>query len=233
MQFRTSGPPLLVGDLIMTASEIWAIVSSIVSLAFSVLAIWLTLFLYIRAKETEKSTATTLTKIEGQTDALQRIIGRQLDRLTKSLTDRPEVRPEELVFQLIPVLGKMQGSLLAEAHEGDKLSAAQSREIALAYAALYFYISQANFWSQVNLPAADDFDQNNRLQVEAKALVDLSAQDFQIVARVLESLDLSQIKGTGAEVLFLRTRDFWRTMVRTSSDVFVLRSKAKEDEKPK
>ncbi len=217
----------------MTASEIWAIVSSIVSLAFSVLAIWLTLYLYIRAKETEKSTATTLTKIEGQTDALQRIIGRQLDRLTKSLTDRPEVRQEELVFQLIPVLEKIQGSLLAEARGGEKLSTAQSRETTLAYAALYFYISQANFWSQLNLPAADDFDLNNSVQTEAKALLDLSAQDFQIVARVLENLDLSRIEGSGAEVLFLRTRDFWRTLVRTSSDVFVLRSKAKEDQKPK
>jgi hypothetical protein len=217
----------------MTSSEIWAIVSSIVSLAFSVLAIWLTLYLYIRAKDTERSTATTLTKIEGQTDALQRIIGRQLDRLTKSLTNRPEARPEEVIFQLIPVLRQLQGSLLAEAHEEEKHSTTQSREIALAYAALYFYVSQANFWGQLSLPAADDFDQTNRTQVEAKALVDLSAQDFQIVARVLESLDLSMIKGTGAEVLFLRTRDFWRTMVRTSADVFVLRSKAKQDEHPK
>lgn len=211
-----------------TASpEFWSLVGSGISIVLGLLAIVLTLLFFILGKNTESRVCESLTKIETQASMLERITGKQLDRLTKFVT-QPQVSPsEKALTELIPFLKDLPTNLI-KAPNADQMQnvEALNQELAIAYGALYFYVAQTNFWSQLNLPAAEHYDPDVPIQNEAKSVVDLSAQDFTAVADILVRIKPEErLSGTAVEPLFQRTKEFWRTLVRSSADVFVERGK--------
>ena len=71
----------------MSAGELWSIVSSIVSIILAIVAIGLAVYFFVVGRNTETRVGSSLTKIETQAEMLQRLTGRQLDRLTKFVTE--------------------------------------------------------------------------------------------------------------------------------------------------
>lgn len=67
------------------------------SIALALVAIGQATYFFIKSKDSEKTVETALDGIRQQTETLQKIAGRQLDRLTKFVTEpRPiEERPTE------------------------------------------------------------------------------------------------------------------------------------------
>src|SRR5713226_7209357 len=94
----------------MTATEAFYLASSIVSVLLGLLSIVLSLVFFAAAKSTERSVDGTLIKIQTQTEMLQKITGRQLDRLTKFVTERPS-ESNEFVPQMLDVLSRLPQAL--------------------------------------------------------------------------------------------------------------------------
>lgn len=210
--------------------EFWSIVGSFVSVLLGFLAIALSVYFFVKGKDTERLVSNSLTKIETQANALQKISGKQLDKLTEYVTQPQKGPIQESESEIVKILKELPNSLglLREGNTDTRTTDQLEKELALAYGALYFYIGQANFWSQLNLPAADEYDEEQALQSEAKTVVDLSAQDFNVVANILPTLKISEIEGSNIEPLVERTKEFWRTLVRNSSGVFLLREEQKK-----
>jgi hypothetical protein len=66
--------------------ETASIIASFVSVIISVLAIWQAIYFYTQGKNTERNVQVALEAIKTQTDALQTLNARTLDRLTKYVT---------------------------------------------------------------------------------------------------------------------------------------------------
>ena len=66
----------------MPSAELWSIVASIVSVVLGFLAIAMSVYFFVVGRKTEREVSNSLIKIETQADMLQKLSGRQMDRLT-------------------------------------------------------------------------------------------------------------------------------------------------------
>lgn len=73
---------------ISTTLTMWSIVASIVSTLLAILAIGLSVYFFVIARRAESSIENSLTRIETQAEMIQKVTGRQLERLTKFITER-------------------------------------------------------------------------------------------------------------------------------------------------
>ena len=97
----------------MSAAEAWSIAASIVSVVLAVLAIILSIWFFILAKNSEKDVAGSLAKIETQAESLQKLNARWMDRLTRFVTEERPRPAEESIPQLIAILAQLPQTLTA------------------------------------------------------------------------------------------------------------------------
>lgn len=93
----------------------WAI--SVASTVLAVVAIWLSIHFFVKGKDSEKAVEKALEGIKAQTDTLQKVASRQLDRLTRYAT---EPRPADFLDTVVTdtfrvVLSQFQASSQASA----------------------------------------------------------------------------------------------------------------------
>ena len=93
-----------------SAIAIWSVVASIVSVILGILAIAISIHFFVVGRKTESAVSNSLTKIETQAQMLQRVTGRQLDRLTKFVTERPS-RVEDVLPDLLVALGQLPATI--------------------------------------------------------------------------------------------------------------------------
>ena len=92
--------------------EIASIVGSIVSVIVGLVAISLAVYFYTQSKDTEGNVSTALASIQAQTEALQKLTGRWMDRLTRYAT---EARPsEEALVQLARAVVDMPANIASQ-----------------------------------------------------------------------------------------------------------------------
>jgi hypothetical protein len=83
----------------------------LMALGLGVLAIWLSLYLYSKAKDSEKETVKALEAIRTQSDALQKLTSRWMDRFTRHAV---EPKPaDEGLMQLVQVVASLPTTILA------------------------------------------------------------------------------------------------------------------------
>lgn len=98
------------------------------SLVLGGFAIWLSLQFFIKGKESEKQIALTLEGIKMQTDALQKLTGRWMDRLTRYAT---EPRPaDEGLKLLLSTMADLPTALLTHLQVQTTIDPAQFRRSA-------------------------------------------------------------------------------------------------------
>ena len=208
--------------------EVWSIVSSMVSVILGFLAIGLSVYFYVQSKNTEKATSTSLAKIETEADALQRLNVKWMDRLTRYVTEERRSPSEDTVTQLIAILSQVPQTIAATLTQvspgagDDRLI----RELYSTYIALYFYTACTNYWSQLYLPNASDFDEANQFHGLCRRIADMSSADFAHMAGILESCDQPRLGANLLAHMLSEARDFWRLQVRSTSQVFVARERA-------
>lgn len=82
----------------------------LMSLVLGGFAIWLALYFYDKAKNSERETAKALEAIRAQSEALQRLTGRWMDRFTRHAT---EPRPaDEGLMQLVNAVASLPTTIL-------------------------------------------------------------------------------------------------------------------------
>jgi hypothetical protein len=208
----------------MTVVEGWNLASSIVSVILAVLAIVLSLIFYSASKQTESGVNASLTKIETQAEMLAKITGRQLDRLTKFATERPE--QPEVIPQMIEIIARLPQTLTATISQSASDNEALRDELVACYMVMYFYSVQTNFWCQSHLPPIESFDPNNQYHALIKRILDMSAADSAHMKGILDSIDGARLRKQQKLLdLALEADQVWKEFVLSTSDVFVSRQK--------
>jgi hypothetical protein len=210
----------------MTTIEAYRLAGNIVSIVLGVVAILMAVAFYLAGRGTEQRVAASLTKIETQTDMLQKVTKSQLDRLTRFATERPvqdPARPVDLVLQLIEVAEP----LIMLIRQQPAVGAPQAEELrpflVSCHIALYYYTALANFWAQGMLPNVEDFDEKNNFHALTKRSVDGSQTDFAMMAQILEGYAPSVLQASPFASLLTEAQTVWRTTVQDSATAWVRR----------
>jgi len=193
----------------------------LMALVLGIFAIWLSLHLYSKAKDAEKETAKTLEAIKAQSEALQKLTGRWMDRFTRHAV---EPKPaDEGLMQLVHVVASLPTTILAHLQVRTADPTTQEpllREIIDGYVGLYYYTAQANVLGQGLLPKEEDFDPQNPLHVGLQALIDRSAADFAHLANLLQGVDQQRVRASSLNHLLEEAISQWRPYVRYTSQAF-------------
>lgn len=202
--------------------EFWSFVASIVSVVLGFGAVALSVYFFVSGKATEKAVSNSLIKIETQTDTLQRITGRQLDRLTKFVVDAKgrgaEAQVDQLLTFLVQIVPKLEANVAQQgAHSSNEVLV---RELLSCYIGLYYYCALTNYWAQFYLPKAEDFDAANGFHALVQRVTDQSAADFIAMAQILERVDRTKLSESALAHLLNEAVTFWRDRVRSSAQVF-------------
>jgi hypothetical protein len=182
----------------MTALEVTSIISGIVGVILSLVAIWLSLYFYTQAKGSEARVENALTSIKAQTEALKALSSRQLDRLTKYATAPRDEHPHaaqlladtmrdipNIVLRLMPA---PNGASQAAPHSPSR------SELVHLYLALWNYIGSTNVWSSFSLPHPQAFNDEDNFHRLVKRVLDRSAGDFQFMSSIVDHLSRDEIE---------------------------------------
>ncbi len=205
--------------------EVISVVAGLVSIALGILAIVLSLWFFRQTKDTERNVSNSLTKIETQADMLSKLTGRQLDRLTKFVTEPKPAKSDEQMGELIRIFAQLPQMLLSPTTDGTVPN--REQQIALLIA-LYFYTAQINWWAQNSLPNVDDFDENDAFHNHTKRVIDMSAADFQAAAAELAKCQDHELTALNTYHLLDETKKNWSGVVMTSTEVYIRRAHAND-----
>ena len=172
--------------------EIVSIVAGFVSILIGCMAVALSLWFYRQTKDTEKAVSGSLIKIETQADMLQKITGKQLDRLTKFVTDPKKEQSEEQFTKIFQIIAQLPQMMLPQP-ASTEATITKTYEIQM-WVALYFYSAQTNWLSTTSLPEQSEFDSDNAYHAHIKRIVDLSAADFRNAATALSKYGEAALK---------------------------------------
>lgn len=200
----------------------------LMALVLGILAIWLSLYLYTKAKDTETETKKTLEAIKAQSDALQKLTARWMDRFTRHAV---EPKPaDEGLMQLVQVVASLPTTILAHLQVRTTDTSNQEpllKEIVDSYVGLYYYTALANVLAQGQLPQEAEFNPEDALHAGVQALVDRSASDFIHMAKLLNGVDQNRLRASSLQHLLDEAIKQWRPLVRYTSQTFEARRPAK------
>jgi hypothetical protein len=200
--------------------------AGLMSLVLGGFAIWLSLHLYTKAKDTEREVAKSLEDIKAQSEALQKLTGRWMDRFTRHAT---EPRPaDEGLMTLVSVVASLPTTILTHLNVRAQPDTSQSQEVLLrevvdAYVALYYYAALSNVLAQSLLPAEGDFNPAEEWHGAVQSIIDRTANDFTLVAGLLNRVDRARIEASALRHLLDEAITQWQPHVRYTAQVFAMR----------
>jgi len=207
--------------------EIASIVASFVSLILGGVAIWLSLYFYTQAKNTELRVQVALEGIKTQTDALQALNGKHLDRLTKYVTTPREesTQTAQLFAATIRDIPDIVLRLLPPPQAGTHVSRS---EIVHTYLALWNYTATANIWASFCLPSPQNFNEETHRIV--KYVVDRSAADFNYMTGLVDQLRQDEIMACAPSYIqfYREVQDNLRGMVGDTAHYFAQRAREQQ-----
>jgi hypothetical protein len=207
--------------------EIFSIASSISSIILSIVAIALSVYFFVQSRNTDKNVSVSLSKIESQSEMLQKITGKQVDRLTRFVTEDKNQQISQILPNIIKTMQELPSAITESLNDKTTSNSSDEllKELISCYIALYFYITQTNFWSQFYLPKIEEYDDKNELHNTTKRIVDMSSKDFELIANILFKVDQTLLTSNALSHLLFETRDYWKDFVKDSTQVYSDRSK--------
>jgi len=212
----------------MSTSETISVVSGLVSLVVSFLAIWLSVTFYRQTKDSETKVQLALESIKTQTDTLQAFNAKTLDRLTKFVTT-PRDEPGQSTQILAATLRDLPDIVLKLRVPSDTSNeAALRQEIADAYIALWNYTGTANIWSSYCLPALSEFSTADNYHKTVKHIVDRSAADFRHITSLINQLNDADIRSSRNIHLYNEAYDQLYNFVADATEIFARRAQRED-----
>jgi len=206
------------------ALNILNLIAAATGIVLGPLSIWLSLAFYHKAKDAETETAKALAAIKAQTGTLERLTARWMDRLTRAVTGPRPV--DESLTLLVTTLAQLPTSLLSQFQgqtgQGSDVRALTG-ELVSTYIVIYYYVCASNVLGQGLLPDKAEFDPQNEVHVGLQRWVDMSAQDFQYMAGILNQVDQKIIKASPYKHLLDEAVSNWRPYVRNFDEHYQTR----------
>ncbi len=204
----------------MSPQKLINLIASIASLILSVLAIALSLFFYKEAKNAEGKSELALKGIKTQTQSLENLTAKWMDRLTKYATT-PKQADETTSF-LFTIIKEFTSNRPAAQMLPSPEEDPTTQNIITNYIAIYYYTAVANVALQNYLPPIEDLVENPN----AKNLLDTSYNDFNALERLLGEVDKSVLAKNALNSLYEITVEQWKPHVKDSTMVYVSRGNA-------
>lgn len=211
----------------LSIGDIWSIISSIVSIILGFFAIFLSVYFFVVSRKSEKEVSQSLAKIETQAEMLQKITGKQMDRLTRYVTEERPNMADDTLPKIVTVLAELPLSITATLQ---RMAVPDNQEqlineIITCYIALYFYTVQTNYWAQQFLPNLSEFNEDDINHITARRIVDMSNGDFNTIAQILSKVDPKKLEENAIAGLLIETRDAWKDYVKTCTEVYIERTR--------
>lgn len=201
----------------MATVEIINLVSAIVSVILSVLAIWLALYFYDKSKNSEIKVNLALEAIKAQTKALQELTGKWMDRLTKYATSaKPADEATVWMMEIIRSSVSNVSSQLASPGDERKTIQNLTEQLVSSYIAIYYYAALTNITSQGYLPNLTELDENNPI----KTIVDSSNADYWWLDSILSSTNSSDLQASPLYHLYADTITNKKQHIKDSTKVY-------------
>ncbi len=190
-----------------------AISASVASVIVAVVAIFLAAYFYTQSKNTELNAGRALTKIETQTEALQKLTARWMDRLTKYVTEPKPV--DENLSLLVSALKEMPTNIASQFQAPGEDATVQvlRAQLATAYMSTYYYTAVLNVAVQAYLPPLDELQPDDMY----KWLVDQTHTDFSSLDVILGASDQSLLKTDSRYALYESASSYWKPSVKDST----------------
>jgi len=200
--------------------EVASITASITSVIIAFLAVGLSVYFYTQAKNTEHAVSNTLASITAQTDALQRLTGRWLDRLTRYVTEPRQA--DEVLYLLIGAIRDIPTNVASQLQAPQSGASTQvlTGQLVTAYIALYYYLAVANVSAHGYLPASIAELQPGDF---VKAIIDITYSDFLYLDKVLTSTDQSLIQASHLRDNYTEAVTTWKPLVKDTAMVYAAR----------
>jgi len=200
----------------------------LMSLVLGGFAIWLSFQFYSKTKDAETRAAVTFEAIKAQSEALQKLTGRWMDRFTRHAT---EPKPaDEGLLALVNAMANLPTTILTHLRvytesRGGEIQDAALSEIVNGYVCLYHYTALANVGWQALLPLSGDFDETNPSHALVVQIVDSTAKDFRYIESVFEKLDSSRLRASSYTSLLQYTVNNLRPRVRDAASILANRER--------
>jgi len=200
--------------------EVASITASVTSVIVAFLAIGLAVYFYTQAKNTEQQVSNALASISSQTDALQRLTGRWMDRFTRYVTEPKQA--DDALYLLVSAIKDIPTNMASQlqAPQTDTTAQVLTGQLVTAYIALYYYLGVANVSAQGYLPPnivelkPDDW---------VKAFVDTTYSDFHYLDRTLALTDANLIEASHMRANYAEAVNSWKPLVRDTAMVYAAR----------
>lgn len=206
---------------------------SIVSIVLGVLAIGISLYFYRQSKDSEAKVQIALEGIKAQTETLQTLSQRYMDRLTKYVTTpRTEgVDGSKVIVEALDRIPKTIETFVLhlKTPNNQQEQAVLLKELVDSYIGIFYYVGTTNVWASLSLPSPEDFDPENQFHIMVKDIVDRSYNAFQYMERVVSGLDPKRLQGSTLLPLLTELIKTYRPLVRDTAQTFALRAKAAEE----
>ena len=205
--------------------ELFSTAVGLMSLALGGFAIWLSIHFYEKAKDAEKQAALLLEGIRVQTDSLQKLTGRWMDRFTRHATEPKPM--DEGLMTLVSAVANLPTTILTTLRINPGADNAQieplQAELVNTYIGLHYYSAVANVALQTHLPAATEYDETNTGHAALRRLLDSTAADFNFMAASINATDRRQVDASRLAHLLQETNRDWAPLVRGADQVFRFR----------
>lgn len=200
----------------MTGVEASSMVAGFVGTIVGGFSVWLALHLYTKSKDTESHVKESLASIKAQTDTLQKLTGKMMERLTTAVT-APRAADEAFVL-LMTTIRDMPTTIAANLRSpaDDASLPALRAELLNAYVVLFYYAGVANVASQAYLPSLDAEDEGSHLQ----RIVDQSAADFRLLEGMIDAIDETSVQSSRVLHLHIEAATQWKPLVKDSVAVY-------------
>jgi hypothetical protein len=213
----------------MNAVEISSIIASFVSLILAILAIGLSIYFFVQSKDTETKVQTALEGIRSQTDTLQGLSAKWMDRLTKYVTT-PRTEVSESSQILLTIIRELPENIVSRLGKAPSQTNEQGlrQEVITAYIALYYYTGASNVWAQFCLPAPENVDSDPSYYSLVKGVVDRSYTDFIYIAKVLEGVPSQELQQSRLQHLLDECKNTYRDRIMETSHYYAKMAEAKK-----
>ena len=198
-----------------------SIISGIVSVILGFLAIGLSVYFFIQAKKAESETSNSLESIKAQTDILQKITARQLDRLTKYATETGSY--SDFVLQVFSLVKEFPTNI--SGNVSNPVDIAQKAQLLTecirGYIGIFYYSALTNIALQWYLPPIEKYDENREINEMTKQLVNNSYSDFNIFGDMLKNqVHASNLTGNPVYNYYLEAQNNLRPYVKDTTQIY-------------
>jgi hypothetical protein len=203
-------------------SEAFNLAASLTAIILAIVAIAQATYYFVKTKASEERVAVALADIKSATEALEKLSGRYLDRLTKHVTEH-SARQSDDIYQLAMLVAEIPRTRTEDLPKPteNSLEPAQVQEFVSLYILLHHYCALTNICAQVALPLTSEIDGKNPVHSQLCGFVDMSQGDFQFFDNLLVGIDPGILRQNAHCAVYEHTVAQRRAAVRNMGQIFV------------